>query len=81
MSCDKSALQQSQGIQGIQGASQSMPADFTAMGTTPKDCVASTTKQLRFVGLNSSKTCQICQGHPGLVGTLGIVKWGFKQPT
>jgi hypothetical protein len=49
---------QSQGIQGIQGASQSMPADFTAMGTTPKDCVASTTKQLRFVGLNSSKTCQ-----------------------
>ena len=44
-----------QGIQGIQGTSQSMPADFTAMDTTPKDCVASTTKQLRF-GLTSSKT-------------------------
>ena len=44
----------------IRGTNQSIPAAFTSMGTTPKDCVASTTKQLRFpFGLNSSNTSPV----------------------
>lgn len=75
MSCDKSA-KSAVPSSGIQGASQSMPADFTAMGTTPKDCVASTTKQLRFVGLNSSKTCQAIAR---LMLEPWEFSWGFSQ--
>ena len=48
----------------IRGTNQSIPAAFTSMGTTPNDCVASTTKQLRFLGLNSSNTWQGDNNNP-----------------